>query len=67
MSAQPYHLKAERAFWDHPSAGDVSKLSNAELLALVKELDRRFIQLWDKVVFEREHGLVNYENLNTQG
>ena len=38
-------------------------LSQDQLIVLVKELDRRFMQLWDKVVFERDHGLVDYTKL----
>ncbi len=37
-----------------------------ELKLLVLELDRRLIQLWDKVTFERKHGLVDYSNLKKQ-
>lgn len=31
---------------------------------LIKELDRRLCQLWDKVVFERENNLVNYKSID---
>jgi hypothetical protein len=34
------------------------------LVEVARELDRRFMQLHDKVVFERDHNLVNYGLLN---
>lgn len=37
-----------------------------DLLYLISELDRRLIQLWDKVTFENKHGLVDYSNLKRQ-
>ncbi len=39
---------------------DVTK---EDLLILLQELDRRCGQLWDKVTFERAHGLVDYDPL----
>lgn len=33
---------------------DLESLTNYEMQVLVKELDRRFIQLWDKVSYERK-------------
>lgn len=33
---------------------DPERLPRQSLLLLVSELDRRFIQLWDKVQFERK-------------
>lgn len=60
-------------FWD-PSDGlidllrqedgpELQDLDKEQLWHLIKELDRRFIQLWDKVIFERHHGLVDYRPL----
>lgn len=37
-----------------------------ELKLLVSELDRRLIQLWDKVTFENKHCLVDYSNFKRQ-
>lgn len=62
-------LRSKDAFW-HDSdivellKKDLKYLNEEELRTLVSELDRRFMQLWDKVVFEREHELVDYSKLN---
>ena len=62
QESKPYFLRAEKAYWEN-KVGDVTKLSQEQMLDLIKELDRRFIQLWDKVVFEREKGLLDYGKL----
>lgn len=60
-------------FWD-PNDGlidllrkedgpELQDLDREQLWHLIKELDRRFVQLWDKVVFERHHSLVDYRPL----
>jgi hypothetical protein len=52
-------LRSAQAYWspDSPVAEiinlDPEQLPRESLLLLVSELDRRFIQLWDKVQFER--------------
>lgn len=33
---------------------DLDELDNDEIKTLILELDRRFVQLWDKVVFENK-------------
>lgn len=70
MSVNTAPLKAAEAYWD-PAKPEViallgqnpEGLSKEDLLVLVRELDRRFMQLWDKVAFERQHGLVDYGQL----
>jgi hypothetical protein len=53
-------LRSAQAYWlpDSPVADiitmDPEQLPRESLLLLVSELDRRFIQLWDKVQFERK-------------
>lgn len=42
---------------------ELHDLEPEQLWHLIKELDRRFVQLWDKVTFERHHGLVDYSPL----
>jgi len=63
-------LRSTVAYWDPDKPDIVSALSSnvdsldkESLISLVRELDRRFIQLWDKVSFEQEHGLLDYEKL----
>lgn len=63
-------LKSKNAYWDEGRPEIIESLNqnpkNLEkdaLVALVLELDRRFMQLWDKVKFERENNLVDYEKL----
>lgn len=63
MHNRPYHLRAEKAVWSIAPQGDITTLSKEELIVLVKELDRRFSQLWDKVIFERDHDLLDYSKL----
>lgn len=46
---------------------ELADLEPEQLWYLIKELDRRFVQLWDKVVFERQHGLTDYTPLRTSG
>ena len=56
-------MKAILAFW-HNSTDDekrihtiiskeVDSMSRTELIVAVNELERRFLQLWDKVTYER--------------
>lgn len=66
--AQP--LRSKSAYWDlgRPDILAALKvppeaLSNADLIQLVRELDRRFMQLNDKVDFERKYNLVDYKPL----
>jgi len=63
-------LRSASAYWssDRPDTIAALKvapevLSNDDLVQLIRELDRRFIQLWDKVTFERRHDLVDYSRL----
>jgi len=67
---EPLSLNAKNAYWsaDKPEVIDAleippEKMSNEQLLLVVRELDRRFMQLWDKVIFERQHNLVDYAKL----
>jgi hypothetical protein len=52
-------LRSAQAYWspDSPVADiitmDPEQLPRESLLLLVSELDRRFMQLWDKVQFEQ--------------
>jgi hypothetical protein len=55
-----HKLRAGAAYWDPAKPGIIASLaktpeemSRDELESLVVELDRRFIQLWDKVTYER--------------
>lgn len=63
-------------FWD-PNDGlinllrekdnvELGDLEPEQLWHLIRELDRRFMQLWGKVRFERHHGLVDYRPLTNQ-
>lgn len=63
-------------FWD-PNDGlinilrekddvEIADLEPEQLWHLIKELDRRFVQLWDKVKFERDHSLVDYTPLRNK-
>lgn len=38
--------------------------STDDLVLLLNEMDRRLIQLWDKVTFERKHNLLNHHLLH---
>lgn len=49
---------------DNPET-TLAQLSEEEKVHLVKELDRRMAQLWEKVQFERKHELVDYQPLGT--
>lgn len=40
-------------------------LPHAQLVEVVRELDRRFMQLHDKVAFEQAHKLIDYSRLAT--
>ncbi len=42
---------------------DIKSLTEDDLEYLISELDRRLIQLWDKVCFERTNELVDYSKL----
>ena len=59
-------LKSSELPWiENEEAGrlvkaDPKSLSHEDLVKLVNALDVRLFRLWDKVSFERQHGLVNY-------
>lgn len=60
-------LRSAEAYWDPAKPEvqealrkDIKDLSKDDLVMLVKELDRRFIQLWDKVTYEQKNGFVDY-------
>jgi hypothetical protein len=60
-------LRSQKAYWDagRPDVIAALKLppemlSREDLLQLVRELDRRFVQFADKIAFEAEHKLVDY-------
>lgn len=42
---------------------DPNTLSHEDLVKLAKALDVRLMRLWDKIGFEREHELVDYDKL----
>lgn len=74
MSVNNTPLKSVDAYWDpaNPEVADLLKqapesLLKDDLVVLVRELDRRFMQLWDKVGFERDKGLVDYGRLAERG
>lgn len=53
------HFRTKDIYWDGLTIPNImEKLKNEEisddLKLLLTELDRRLIQLWDKVVFERK-------------
>lgn len=60
-------LRSQNAYWEeHSQVAELLKLDPRDLsddqkLLVIVELDRRFMQLWDKVKFERAHNLVNYK------
>lgn len=62
-------LRSTDAYWEPGSnvpdllKRDLRTLRPDEVVELVTELDRRFMQLWDKVAFEQKHGLVDYTKL----
>lgn len=63
-------LKCRELFWDTNNVEIIAALKVAPqhlpkiiLERLVKELDRRLMQMHDKVEFENQHGLVNYNLL----
>ncbi len=62
-----FSLKSAKMFQhpESPQIPDVIKedVTKEDLLILLQELDRRCGQLWDKVTFERAHGLVDYDPL----
>ena len=65
----PQPLRCIRAHWSEGEVKDLlqkapEELTQDELLKVVRDLDRRFMQLWDKVTFEGEHKLVDYDKLN---
>ena len=60
----PITLKASDGFWHNSTESeqniyelihseDITTLSREDLVLVVKELDRRFTQLWSKVTYER--------------
>jgi len=68
-----FKLKSRDIYWSPDSKApeiidNVSgnNTSIPDLLYLISELDRRLIQLWDKVAFENKHGLVDYSNFKRQ-
>lgn len=46
-------IMGDKNIHGEPGTVDISKMSDDEVAVLIKELDRRFIQLWDKVSHER--------------
>jgi hypothetical protein len=63
-------LKCRELFWDPNNVEMVAALKVAPqhlpkptLVRLVHELNRRLMQMQDKVAFEREHNLVDYNLL----
>jgi hypothetical protein len=55
------HLRSHSAYWHEDDAETkrllqvpVELLSKQDLQDVIVELDRRFMQLWDKVGYERE-------------
>jgi len=63
-------LKCRQVFWDPNNVEIIAALKVAPqhlpkqtLVRLVKELDRRLMQMQDKVAFEREHNLVDYTSI----
>jgi len=60
-------LKAGRAFWHNCTDNEknvvrlldtpVEAMTREEMVVVMKELDRRFIQLWDKVVHEQRNSI----------
>lgn len=68
-NAQP--LRSQKAYWDAGRPDVIAALtvppeamSRADLVQLVRELDRRFMQLADKVAFEGKYGLVDYTKVS---
>lgn len=58
----PWHSEEVRALL----AKSPETLTQEELVVLVRELDRRFMQLWHKVAFERDLQLVDYSPLHKE-
>lgn len=55
-------LKSKRAYWVPDSdvrplldTRDLTELNKDQLVSIIRDLDRRFIQLWDKVQYENTH------------
>lgn len=68
-NAQP--LRAQAAYWDAVRPDIIAALkvapevmSREDLVQVLRELDRRFMQLVDKVDFERRRDLVDYSPLD---
>ena len=62
-------LKCKEIYWDNdkPLIIDALKIApenmNKEtLVQVIREMDRRLMQLWDKVSYEKEKGYINYPN-----
>lgn len=59
-------------YWDSNKVPDLMdamkdrELDKDEIEFMLKEFDRRLIQFWDKVEFERKHGLVDYTKLENK-
>ena len=47
-------IMGDKNIHGEPGTVDISKMSDDEIVVLIKELDRRFIQLWDKVSYEKK-------------
>ena len=60
-------LKAGRAFWHNCTDNEknvvrlldtpVEAMTREEMVVVMKELDRRFLQLWDNVVHEQRNSI----------
>lgn len=60
-------LKAGRAFWHNGTDNEknvvrlldtpVEDMTREEMVVVMKELDRRFLQLWDKVFHEQRNSI----------
>ncbi len=63
MKKPPYQLRSRKLFWDEKDQLMQSFISEGvdldvlpdNIQHLVKELDRRFIQLADKITYEKEN------------
>lgn len=69
--ASPQLLRCRDIYWDESKPeikaalqGDPSHLPHHVLVQLLREYDRRLMQMWDKVGFEGQHKLVDYSLLD---
>ena len=66
-------LRSAQAYWapDSPVADIITmnpeRLPRESLLLLISELDRRFMQLWDKVQFERKQRESEAQTVKDEG